>query len=163
MDDNIRPAIDTLLIQLKEQEREVAETKNVINVLLRRTGQEPMFPDTEPGSARKATRPDMYYGRPLATVAAEFLERLGHAANADEILAGLESGGFDIEQMGWKDTTKLRNFSISLAKNTKTFHRLKNGTFGLAQWYPSARKASGVQPETDEKSVEATEEKTDAN
>ena len=33
----------------------------------------------------------------------------------------------------------LRNLSISLAKNTQTFTRLPNGTFGLAEWYPNVK------------------------
>ncbi len=115
MKEKFTGAIDALLAQLQEQEREVSETKKVINSLLRRTGEAPMFPDTEPdSSARKAVRPDMYYGRPLATVTQEYLERLGHAATADEILSGLEAGGFDVSQMSWSDKMKLRNFSISL-------------------------------------------------
>jgi hypothetical protein len=60
---------------------------------------------------------------------------------ADEILKGLEEGGFDFEPLGWKEKDRLRSLSISLAKNTAIFHRLpNNGAFGLLAWYPEVAK-----------------------
>jgi len=58
----------------------------------------------------------------------------------------------------------LRRLAISLAKSSKTFHRLPNGTFGLTAWYDAAaiggkkraekeetEAESETQPETDDK------------
>jgi hypothetical protein len=79
-----------------------------------------------------------YYGRPLATVAQEYLEGRKEACKPEEILEGLRGGGFDFKALQWGGGEKdwIRNLSISLAKNTKAFHRLPNGTFGLVAWYP---------------------------
>jgi hypothetical protein len=44
-------------------------------------------------------------------------------------------GGFDFDMLGWKENDRLRSLAISLAKNNVKFHRLKNGSFGLREWY----------------------------
>lgn len=65
----------------------------------------------------------------------EFLESRKQAVQAEEILRGLEAGGYDFDVVGWKENDRLRNLAISLAKNNLKFHRLKNGSFGLKSWY----------------------------
>lgn len=139
MHDKLTPAVEALLDQLKVQQEEIADTKRMINSLCKRMGQEPMFADivTEQSGAGPL-RPDQYYGRPLSTVAQEFLERRRQASTADEIMKGLQQGGYDFKAHGWQEKDWLRLFAISLAKNSKTFHKLPNGTFGLGAWYPEA-------------------------
>jgi hypothetical protein len=65
------------------------------------------------------------------------LERRKQACSPEEILRGLEQGGFDFRALGWKDDDRLRSLSISLAKNNQKFHKLPNGMFGLVTWYPN--------------------------
>jgi len=143
MKDKLSAAIEALLEQLQQQQQEVIETKRTINVLCKRIGEELLFPDamTETSDITMAPiRADQFYGKPLATAAQEFLERRRQACTADEILKGLTEGGFDFRPMGWKDDDRLRSLAISLAKNSKAFHKLPNNTFGLPAWYPDAVK-----------------------
>jgi hypothetical protein len=136
-------AIEALLEELQNQLDQVADTKRTINTLCRRIGKEPQFPEvaTESvGSASIRIRPDQFYGRPLATSVEEFLENRkratgDQACTPNDILAGLEAGGFHFKAQGWKDNDRLRAMSITLGKNPK-FHRLPNGTYGLISWYP---------------------------
>jgi hypothetical protein len=157
-------AIEALLEELQAQMNQVADTKRMINSLLRRTGKEPQFPDDgveQVGTASLRIRPDQYYGRPLATSVQEFLENRKkltgeQACTPSEILAALEQGGFDFKAQGWKDTDRLRSMSITLGKNPK-FHRLPNGTYGLLGWYPDvaakrerSAKAGATEPDETE-------------
>ena len=147
MDERISGAVEVLLEQLKEKERRVAEMKRTINGLLRSAGEPAMFEDTESESIKSLKlRRDEYYGKPFATAAQMYLQRRKEAAMPDEILKGLESGGFDFRALGWKDTDRLRSLAISLAKNNKVFHKLPNGTFGLTDWYPDVIKREEVPP-----------------
>ena len=140
MSDKISAAVETLQEELQKQLAEVAETKRMINGLLRRIGQEPAYADAAEEVQSSTIRADQFYGKPLATAAREYLEirRTKGAVDATEILQGLKTGGFDFTTTGWKEKDYLRMLSISLAKNTTTFHRLPNGTFGLLSWYPAA-------------------------
>jgi hypothetical protein len=138
--EKLNSAIEVLLDQLKDQVRGVSETKRTINALRRSNGEGALFPDVEEDIGISQLRADQFYGKPLATSAQEFLERRKQACPADEILKGLDAGSFDFKSLGWPEKDRLRNVSVSLAKNTKTFHRLPNGTFGLLSWYPEVLK-----------------------
>jgi hypothetical protein len=139
MQERLAPAVEELLEQLRVQQEDVADTKKAINLLCKRMGKDPMFADV---AVEQTTfgplRPDQYYGRPLSTVAQEFLERRKQACPAEEIMRGLIQGGYDFKALNWQEKDWLRLFAISLAKNSKTFHKLPNGTFGLGTWYPEA-------------------------
>lgn len=137
MSDKFTPAIEELQAQLSGQLQEVAETKRMINALRKRQGLDPLYSDVIVEQAG-ALRPDQYYGKPLASAAGEFLERRKQACPADEIMRGLEQGGFDFESTGWKEKDRLRMLAISLAKNNTKFHKLPNNTFGLLTWYDPA-------------------------
>jgi len=137
MADELGPAVTALQRKLDEQLQAVADTKRTINMLLKMSGQEPLYTDTE-NEHSGTVRADQFYGRGLATAAAEYLHMRKQACQPDEITRGLASGGFDFDLLGWKEDDRLRNLAISLAKNTGTsgkFHRLKNGSFGLRSWY----------------------------
>lgn len=150
MTKSLEAAITELAEKLQNQLNEISETKRAINVLLRMTGKDPMFPDESPEQVRAAMKiePDQYYGRPLATCVQEYLESRKNttgkqAIHVADILSSLEEGGFNFKGQGWRDSDRLRSLSISLAKNTKVFHRLPNGMFGLLAWYPEATKQRG--------------------
>ncbi len=136
MSEKFSAAIEELQTQLEQQQQDVADTKKMINALRKR--------------------------KPLATAAQEYLERRKQACPAEDIMRGLEQGGFDFDVLGWKDEKhRLRNVAISLAKNTQKFHKLPNNTFGLIAWYDPAvikraKEERGKQAESteDEEAVE---------
>jgi hypothetical protein len=134
MADGLNAAVEELQSQLAQQLSEVADTKKMINLLLKRMGKDPLYTDIDSGNSG-IIRPDQFYGKQFATAAQEYLEIRRQACQAEDILRGLETGGFDFEVMGWKDNDRLRNLAISLAKNNIKFHKLKNGSFGLRSWY----------------------------
>src|SRR5437879_8492090 len=139
MDDKLSGAVEVLVAQLNKQMKQVADTKSTINALLRSMGKEPMFEDMNPEEA-STIRADLFYGKPLATAVQEYLKRRHQACSSEEILQGLEKGGFDFRSVAWKEDDRQRSLSISLSKNSVTFHRLPNGTFGLLSWYPDIEK-----------------------
>ena len=68
MSTKLDEAINELLEDLQEKVNEVSETKKAINLLLRRTGKDRMFPDETPERITSMRiRADQFYGRPLAT------------------------------------------------------------------------------------------------
>ena len=137
MADELGPAIAALQQKLVEQQRTVIETKRTINMLLKMDGKSPQYTEDDDPSSSSA-RPAQFYGKGLATSAAEYLAMRKQACQPDEILRALSVGGFDFDLLGWKEDDRLRSLAISLAKNTGAagkFHRLKNGSFGLRSWY----------------------------
>jgi hypothetical protein len=146
----LRPAVEALREQLQEQLAEADETRKMINSLLKRMGEEPEFPDAEVNQQQSVrpsfgvgARADQYYGKPFATAAQEYLERRKQACSAEEIMSGLEQGGFDFKALGWQEDDRLRSLAISLAKNNQKFHKLPNKTFGLVAWYPNLAERNG--------------------
>src|SRR6185312_14552243 len=122
MSNNLAAAIEELQNQLQQQLEDVADTKKMINSLRRRNGEEPLYTDVTVEQAG-TVRPDQYYGKPFAAAAQEYLERRKQATSAEDIMRGLEKGGFDFDAVGWKEKDRLRNVAISLAKNTQKFHK----------------------------------------
>lgn len=137
MSDKLRAAVEVLLEELEGQQKQIAETKSTINALLRRMGEPSMFEEAQTSSGLTfKVRADEYYTKPVATAVSMFLKRRGQPATPQEILSGLEQGGFDFKGLGWKEGDRLRILSSSIAKNTKSFHKLPNGNvFGLVDWY----------------------------
>ena len=164
MADELATAVDRLQRQLEEQQRAANDTKKAINLLLKMMGLGPRFTDADEETGSTVVRADQFYGRPLATVVQEYLEGRKQAVQPDEILRGLEAGGFDFDVVGWKEPDRLRNLAISLAKNNVKFHRLKNGSFGLKAWYDvdflkkaAKQKQASSASDADEETVVETE------
>lgn len=169
MSDKLAAAIEELQAHLEHQLQEAADTKKMINALRKRMGLDALYQDVAVEQVG-AIRPDQYYGKPLAAAAGEYLERRKQACPAEEIMKGLEQGGFDFDATGWKQKDQLRMLAISLAKNNTKFHKLPNNTFGLLAWYdqavlnkkPKEAKQNGsVEPVKDE-DAEAVTEKASA-
>lgn len=162
MADELSGAVQQLQSKLDDQLRAATDTKKAINLLLKMMGQPPRFTDTDEDAGSSIVRADQFYGKPLATAVQEYLEmrKQGGAVQPDEILKGLEAGGFDFEVAGWREADRLRNLSISLAKNNVKFHRLKNGSFGLKSWYDQdfLKKAAKQKQSAAEASIEALAE-----
>jgi hypothetical protein len=156
MSEKLSAAIEELQAHLEQQLQEAADTKKTINSLRKRMGLDPLYNDVAVEQVG-AIRPDQFYGKPLATAAQEFLERRKQACTAEEIMKGLEQGGFDFDSTGWKEKDQLRMLAISLAKNNAKFHKLPNNTFGLLAWYDQAvlnKKAKEERPKQNSSAVE---------
>lgn len=159
MDSSTLKTVEKAQEKLRALEEEIRKIKRFINSAYDLEGEPPLYLDVDETSrtATAITRKDQFYGRPLATVAREILEmrqaaNLG-AASIDEIFDALQSGGYQFE---FKDLeVAKRGVGISLAKNTTVFHRLPSGYYGLAAWYPNAKKAKSGENKT--ASAEETE------
>lgn len=139
MSDSLRQAVTEIEAKIKSHLDEVADLKKAANALCRIIGTDPLYPEDEPSEgAVGPSRADAYYGKQFSTAAREYLEFRKRACSAEEVLNGLEKGGFDFDALGWKGEHRLRSVAVSLAKNTAMFRRLPNGTFGLNAWYSDA-------------------------
>jgi len=166
MADELGPAVTALQRKLDEQLQAVGDTKRTINMLMKMSGKEPLYPEGE-AERSGAVRADQFYGKPLAPSAAEYLAMRGQACQPDEIYRALKAGGFDFVVQGWRgdDRDMVRNLAMSLSKNTGVngkFHRLKNGSFGLRAWYEAAflKKAGEALPKATPKNKAGKPEKT---
>ena len=70
MTNELGPAVTVLQRKLDEQLQAVADTKRTITMLMKMSGEEPLFPDTD-AERSGAVRADQFYGKGLATSAAE--------------------------------------------------------------------------------------------
>jgi hypothetical protein len=162
MTDDFSGAIEQLRRKLGEQMKAATETKQAINLLLKMSGQPVLFTDTDSDNGTSSTiRSDQFYGKPLATAAQEYLESRKQSVQPEEILRGLEAGGYDFDVVGWKENDRLRNLAISMAKNTIKFHRLKNGSFGLKSWYDADFLKKAAKQKQASADLEAAEDATD--
>ena len=126
--DTYRPAIAALQQKLAEQEKQVSDTKRLINMLCEVAGLSPMYATVESPEtpALTAIKGDTFYGVPLATAVTTYLRmrkasNLGPAKVAD-IHAALVQGGFQFEAKN--DDYARRGLANSIGKNTATFHKL---------------------------------------
>ncbi len=80
---------------------------------------------------------DEYYGKPLATVITEVLQKRKDSAmgpaTLEEVISRMKDGGYVFDA---KDP--LLAVSISMGKNRK-FTKLPNEKWGLTEWYPNVR------------------------
>ncbi len=80
---------------------------------------------------------DEYYNKPLNSAVKMYLQRRKAAgrgpATAEEIFDALVEGGYDSFQGSRADA--LPGLRISLGKSTHTFVKLRNGSYGLCDWY----------------------------
>lgn len=126
--------------KLREQEQAVADTKKFINQLLAFAGRAPLFEttDTPTEAASLALRGDEFVGQTQHTAARMSLERRKAPATLDELHRDLVAGGYEFTAKD--DTTAKKGLYNQLVQNSGTFYRIKNGKWGLAAWYPGARK-----------------------
>lgn len=145
MREEFKPAIEALQTDLADLEKQVLDTKLVINRLCVRAGMEPLFPDASAAStsSMSAVRPDSFYGKSVTTAAREFLEMRRSAglgpATPREVYEALIKGGYTFEAK--EVITAIIGLRATLRKSSSIFHRLPNGTYGLLSWYPNARPA----------------------
>ncbi len=137
------PAIQRLVKEIERDEAALREKKRMVNHLCKYGNKAPLFADSElsDSGSVSSVRPDQFYSQPLATAIRTYLEMrqtsgLG-AATVREIFDTLKAGGFKFEARD--DDNAQRGLRQSLTKNSVTFHRLPNGTYGLVEWYPRAK------------------------
>lgn len=147
--------------RLDELNAEARKIKSAINCLCDVMNKPPKYQDIDEESDKMAgQRPDEFYGRPLATVITDVLEKRQAAgqgaASLDEIYEQLVAGGYEFT--GKNDGIKKRGLAISMSKTSRKFHHLPNDTWGLKAWYPGARdakkNAEDTKPQTQEPSDE---------
>jgi len=137
--DAVLSTIELVRAQVADLDQQLLEKKRMVNDLCKLAGRPPIYGDADLKSrvGGRATRPDEYYGKPQASVVRTILEKralagLG-AATVNEIYDEMLAGGFHFG--GKNDDNNKRGLYISLGKNTTTFHKLPNGTYGLVEWY----------------------------
>ena len=154
--------IADLEARLQELQAETKRIKTAINCLCEVIGEKPRY-DEVFEKPSQATMPlsDEYYGRPLSTVVREFLKKRKGAgrgaATLDEIYDELVAGGCKLT--GKNDGIKKRGLAISMSKNPK-FHRLPNDTWGLTEWYPTAKETKDIKPEEEKVPETSIEEES---
>jgi hypothetical protein len=160
MNDAFAKVIAELQEQMRPLELQLIEKKKLINQLCAAGGDALLYPDVGEVSAvsSSAIRPDQFFGRALATVVREIMEgrkaQNKGAIPLDELFDQMKSGGFQFDNKN--EQIAKRNLSISLGKNA-VFIRVPNtGTWGLAEWYPNAKRAKptdnakGIKDEADD-------------
>ena len=161
MSEHIELAIQDIQAKLRLQEEEVLQTKRTVNQLCRVLGKPEMYQDAEAGLSAASLfnlRSDQFYGQPLASAVRSILDmrKAGNhgAASVAEIFRALKEGGYHFDTKD--DENAKRTLRISLTKNP-IFHRVPNGEYGLASWYPNAKK-----PKKDD-DAEADDEQPEAS
>lgn len=146
MDNAFAPAIAALQAELADLDRKSRELKGTINVLCKHAGQPELYSNLQSDTGATTVagiKADTFYGKTIATAAREYLEmrkatNLG-PATPREIYEALIEGGYQFEAKS-KDIAMV-GLRSNLRKNSKTFHRLPNGQYGLLSWYPNAKAA----------------------
>ncbi len=150
--EHARKTIADLESRLKEINTEAVRIKTAINCLYEIMEQPPKYDEVvEKTDNNLSLRSDEYYGKPLARVITEVLEKrkaanLG-AVKLNDIYEELVAGGCKLT--GKNEGIKKRGLAISMSKNPK-FHRLPNDTWGLTEWYPTAKYNKEKELETSE-------------
>ena len=154
MREEFKPAIEALQKDLVELERKVIETKTTINKLCSVADAPPMYPDV--GSPSQPTvgsiRADTFYGKSVQTAAREYLE-MRRGANLGpcttrEIYDALVQGGFHFETSD--PNNAMTGIRAVMRKNSATFHRLPNNSWGLTSWYERIKKAKAAKDDAED-------------
>lgn len=156
MKEELRPAIEALQKELTAQEQEVIDTKNMINMLCKRAGMEPIYPDVgQVGQTAtlSSIQGDTFYGKSILTAAREYLEMRKSAgqgpATPREVYEALKKGGFQFSSKSENNSITIVRATMGKASNV--FHRLPAGDYGLLKWYDPAKikRARNTNDDTD--------------
>lgn len=160
MSEAFAPAIAALQSDLADAERKVRELKSTINVLCKHAGVAELYTNIEAensGPSITSIRADTFYGKVINTAAREYLEMRKAAglgpATPREIYDAMVAGGFQFETKS--DQVALVSLRSNLRKNSKTFHKLPNGQYGLLSWYPNAKSAKPSGDDDDDEKTAA--------
>lgn len=146
-DSEYLPAINKLVADIDRKETELVSMKRTVNTLCGYANLPEKYSNVEDpvsGGGGIKISPGKFHKKPLATAVGEFLKMRGDPskggsgpATIDEIYAAMVEGGYKFDAKN--DDTARRSLSISLAKNTATFERLRSGHVGLKVWYQTGR------------------------
>jgi len=148
-------ALEILERRLTEVERKANALVETINDLRAEDGLPPLPPfgsgrggasSSVAGSAALTQiKPDTFYGKKLQTAVREYLEMRyaaagGHSdpATPKDIYDAITKGGYQFEAKS--AGIAIIGLRALLRKRTMFFHKLPNGTYGLTNWYPDAKK-----------------------
>lgn len=169
MSDHVNKTVEMLKGQIQEETEQTNQKKKMVNSLLELEGLPSIYQDIDStvGEYSLSFRSDRFYLQPLATAVRDILEarrasNLG-SASINEIYETLVAGGFKFTNT--RDAINKRTLSISLAKNSVTFHKLPNGEFGLLEWYPGAKdtKSKNGNGDKEDSSAESKDEQLSAD
>ena len=144
MSEYIKQTIEDAQRQLHEKEAELRQLKLLINSLCLMAKQKPLYADSylQTQSVASSLRGDEYVGEKQHSACRMILERrkaLGLSpCTLDEIYADLVAGGYQFEARN--DAIAKRGLSSMLSQNSTVFYRLQNQKYGLASWYPGAKR-----------------------
>lgn len=155
MNEKLAPAIEVLKDEIADHERQARELKKLVNVLSKKAGGPELYPNVEAEQATTtiaSIKADTFYGKVIGTAAREYLE-MRKAANLGpatprEIYDALVQGGYQFETKN--EQVALVSLRSNLRKNSRTFHKLPNGQYGLLAWYPNAKPAKASASEQDD-------------
>lgn len=143
MNEEFAPAIAALQKKLADLEEQGRAIKSSINTLCGVAGSPPLYVIEDAAQANDIgnIQADTFYGKTIGSAAREYLEMRRRAslgpASTREVFDALVKGGFQFETAS--DTNSLISLGSTMRKNSKTFHKLPNGKYGLLAWYPNAR------------------------
>jgi hypothetical protein len=165
MSNDLGTAIAALERSLAEVERKANTLRSAINTLCEEAGIPPKYPNVgqsaEHAAVNTQIQPDTFYGKKQSTAIRMYLEMrkaqgLGPATPRD-IFEALKTGGYQFETRN--EINALVGMRALLRKNTVTFHKLPNGSYGLLTWYPDA-KAGRPSDDDDEEEAAPNKEAT---
>ncbi len=150
MIDAFAPAIAALQAELAELDRKSRELKGTINVLCKHAGSAELYPNVRSDSATVALasiKADTFYGKVIGSAAREYLEMRKGAGQGPaaprEIYDALVQGGLQFDTKS--EQVALVSLRSNLRKNSRMFHKLPNGQYGLLSWYPNAKPAKATE------------------
>jgi len=139
--------IENLKKAIEQKQTELEALQITVNQLCKLDNKPPLYNVTSGyGKSEvpqeKDLKGDEYYGKPLATVITEILQKrkdngMG-PATMNEICDRMKKGGyiFDVKD-------PLRAIGISMGKNQK-FTKLPNEKWGLTDWYPNVKEKKQI-------------------
>lgn len=146
MSNPFEDAIAELERQIEEAERKANDLRNTINSLCAAAGLPPRYPEVSigggPGTKITQIRDDTFYGKKQTPAMRDYLvmrkaQGLGPAKPRD-IFEALKSGGYQFESKD--DEIALVSMRALLRAQPQIFHKLPQGTWGLTDWYPEAKR-----------------------
>ena len=141
----LQEQIKPLIEKIRPVQEQIDDKKKLVNQLCEAGGDAPLYPEVL--GDQKATAglgpmlSDQYFGKPLATVVRDILERrkkVGLSAiNLDDLYDAMKSGGYAFDN---RDVAiAKRNVAITLGKNPAFMKVPSTGDWGLAEWYPGVK------------------------
>jgi hypothetical protein len=170
MNEKFAPAIEVLKEEIADHERQARELKKLVNALAKKAGAPELYANVEADESTASIgsiQADTFYGKVIGTAAREYLE-MRKAANLGpatprEIYDALIQGGFQFDTKN--EQVALVSLRSTLRKNSRMFHKLPNGGYGLLSWYPNAKppKAGSDDEEDDTKAAANTKSAADSS